>query len=466
MLKRFIPALILVLAFAGCTMAPKYERPAANISASWPEGGAYKASSAEGKAADISWKDYFRSESLTKLIELALENNKDLKIAALNIEKAAAAYRIQQSALFPDVTAGASATRQGVPDNISATGKSYTSSVYRANVNASYELDFFGKIRSLNQKALETYLATDEAHKSAKISLIAEVTNAYCAYLADRRLLELAQNTYSAQKQTYDVIKKKFDLGSGSELDVTQAEVQVETAKASFIQYTRLTAQAKNAIVLLAGAPVDGLLDGETIDSLSFMTDLPEGVPSQVLTSRPDIIAAEHSLMAANADIGAARAALFPSISLTGSFGLASDSLDTLFTSGAAYAWNFTPSLSIPIFNRGRIKANLEVAKVSEKIAAEQYEKALQTAFREVADQLAARGTYKDELSTQETLVNTSRKAFDLASLRYDNGITSYLNVLDAQRSLFAAEQKAVGVKQQYLTNLVTLYKVLGGGQI
>ncbi len=330
-----------------------------------------------------------------------------------------------------------------------------------------YELDFFGRIGSLNQKALEAYLSTEEAALNTRIALIAETADAYLAYLAEKELFLLAKNTLDAYEKTHDVVKLQYDVGSATQLDLAQAATSVESAKASIAQYTRLMAQAKNACTLLAGTFVDDLLDGrDSIDDLWFMETLPQGLPSRILMARPDIRQAEHQLKAANADIGAARAALYPSISLTSAFGLASDSLSALVKSGAAYAWNFSPLVSMPIFNREGLNASLEVARVNEKIAAAEYEAVIQVAFKEVADQLAAMGTYQDQLAAQDALVTATRKTYDLSSARYQNGIDNFLTVLDSQRSLFAAEQTAVTVKQAYLSNLVTMYKVLGGGQL
>ncbi len=465
--NKSLSLLLLVLLLAGCSMTPQYRQPQAPVAQNWPTGDSYLENEA-GFPSEISWQDYVQSATLKELIGRVLENNRDLKVAALNIEQAQAAYRIQKTNLTPTITANGSATRAGVPDDTSTTGRGYTYTSVSANVAlASYELDFFGRVRSLNEQALETYLATEEALVSARISLIAETANAYLGYLADQKLLQLARETRNTQQETYEVIKRQFEVGSATQLDVAQAATAVESARVSIAQYTRQLAQARNALVYLAGGPVDDLLNGdETIDSISFMTNLPAGLPSEVLLSRPDIRQAEHQLKAANADIGAARAALYPTISLTGSFGLASDSLDGLLHSGARYAWNFTPSLTIPIFNRGRLKASLAVAEVKEKIAAAQYEQAVQTAFREVADQLAARGTYQAQLDAQNALVAATGQAYELSRARYENGIDDFLTVLDSQRSLFAAQQGAVSVKQAYLANLVSLYKVLGGGQL
>jgi multidrug efflux system outer membrane protein len=464
--KRLIP-LLAVLFLAGCTMMPQYQQPELPIADSWPTGDAYTALQ-EGDAAAISWQDYIQSETLRQLIPRVLENNRNLKIAALNIEKAKATYRIQRSDTLPTVTAGVTAVRAEVPVDTSYYGTNYNYTTVTANIaTASYEFDFFGRIKSLNEEALESYLATEEALVSSRISLIAETANAYLSYLADKKLLALAEETHIAQQETYRVVKRQYEVGSATRLALAQSSTAVESARVSIAQYRRQLAQDSNAFSLLAGGSVADLLaNDESIDDIAFMQQLPIGLPSQVLLARPDIRQAEHQLKAANADIGAARAALYPSISLTGSFGLASDGLDGLFTSGAQYAWNFTPSLTVPIFNHGKLKASLEVAKVSEKIAAQQYLQAVETAFREVADQLAARGTYQEQLEAQNALVTATSEAYDLSKARYDNGIDSFLTLLDSQRSLFAAQQAAVNVKQASLTNLINLYKVLGGGQI
>ena len=468
MLNRLISALtVAAFILTGCSMIPQYQQPQLPVAGNWPTGDSYQEHEA-GKAAEIAWQDYMQSTTLKQLLNRVLDNNRDLKIAALNIEQAQAAYRIQRSNLVPTITANGNATRAGIPEDTSTSGEKYIYTTVNANVAlASYELDFFGRVRSLNEQALETYLATEEAFVSARISLIAETANAYLSYLADQQLLQLARETHATQLETFNVIKRQFEVGSATQLDVSQAATAVESARVSIAQYTRQLAQDQNALVYLAGGPVDDLLaGGEEIDSIRFMDNLPAGLPSEVLLARPDIRQAEHQLKAANADIGAARAALYPTISLTGAFGLASDSLDGLLHSGARYAWNFTPSLTIPIFNRGQLKATLEVAEVSEKIAAAQYEKAIQTAFQEVADQLAARGTYQSQLDAQNALVAASNQAYELSKARYENGIDDFLTVLDSQRTLFSAQQGAVTVKQAYLGNLVTLYRVLGGGQL
>lgn len=465
---KIIAAAVLVICISGCSLIPQHQVPKAMIEDAWPKGAAYQNVEVGNRAVNITWKNYFQSDTLRVIIERTLQNNRDLNIALLNIDRVKALYRIQKSGSLPVIDGGGAFSRNGTPEDISATGRSMTTSVFSANIGmTAYELDFFGRVKSLNKEALETYLATEEAFCNTRIALISQVAQAYLNYLADQKLLILAQNTHMAQEQTYEVIKRQFEIGAATRLDMNRAATSVESAKVSIAQYTRLVAQTKNALVQLAGTPVEDLMDSsDTIDTLDFLKHLPEGMPSEILTTRPDIRQAEHQLFAANADIGAARAALYPSIRLTGNFGLASDRLSSLFDSGAAYSWNFVPQISIPIFNRGSLKASIEVARVDEKIAAARYERVVQQAFREVADQLAARGTYEAQLNAQNALVHASQRAYSLSSLRYKNGIDDFLTVLDSQRSLFAAEQKEVTTRQEYLANLISIYKVLGGGQI
>ena len=473
---------VLILMTAGCSFIPKYQQPELPVEKSWAEPagqtGQDRDTAASEKAedsqpatpaADLAWQAYFQSEPLRQLISLTLENNRDLKVAVLNIEKARAAYRIQRADTFPVITGNAGVSRQGIPEDNSSTGSAYTSdTTMTANLAATaYELDFFGRVKSLNEQALETFLATEEGALNTRIALIAQTADAYLTLLADRKLLDLARSTCLAQKETYGVIKRQFEVGSATQLDLAQAATAVESARVSIARYTRQLAQAGNALTLLAGTSVTSLLAaGETIDDIRFKNTLPAGLPSQVLLARPDIRMAEHRLKAANADIGAARAALYPSIRLTGSLGFASQSLTSLFDVSESLAWNFAPSLTIPIFNREGLNASLEAAKVSEKIAVASYEGTVQTAFREVADQLDARKTYQDQLDAQNALVSATQEAYTLSKARYENGVDDFLSVLDSQRALFAAQQGAITVRQAYLSNLVNLYKVLGGGQI
>ncbi|WP_321495187.1 efflux transporter outer membrane subunit [uncultured Desulfobacter sp.] len=468
----------LLLFTAGCSFIPEYKQPEMPVTDAWPDENVQPAAgagqpTAAQTAADIAYQDYFTSRTLQQIIAMALENNRDMRVALLNIEQAKAAYRIKKSDELPVAAGSAGMSRSGIAEDNSQTGKAMTGDwMMTAGVGVTaYELDLFGRVRSLSQNALETFLATREAASSTRIALVAQTADAYVNLLAQRKLQHLAQETYTAQKVTYDVIKSQYDAGSTDQLALAQAATSTESAKASIYRYKRLAAQAENALVYLAGSGVYDLIKPcetslETIDNIGVLTQLPAGLPSRILLSRPDIQAAEHQLKAANASIGAARAALYPTISLTGSLGFASQGLSYLFDPSRSLSWTFSPNISIPIFSRGALNASLDSATVGEKIAAAQYEGAIQTAFREVADQLVARRHYKDELDAQNALVSATRQAYDLSKARYDNGIDDFLAVLDSQRSLFSAEQDAISLKQAYLSNLINLYKVMGGGKM
>ena len=463
----------LMLFTAGCSFIPEYSQPEMPVADAWPDKGLSANAGSGQAAADIEYQDYFTSQTLQQIIAMALENNRDMRVALLNIEQARAAYRIKKSDELPVIAGSTGVSRQGIAEDNSSTGKAYTTdTTMTAGLGiTAYELDLFGRVRSLSQSALESYLATQEAASSTRIALVAQTADAYVTLLAQRKLLQLAQETYKAQKSTYDVIKSQYDAGSTDQLALAQAATSTQSAKASIYQYKRLAAQAENALVYLAGSGVYDLIKiaedpCESIDEIGFLGQLPAGLPSQILLARPDIQAAEHQLKAANADIGAARAAMYPTVSLTGSLGFAAQGLSYLFDPSRSLSWGFSPNLSIPIFNRGGLKASLDVANVNEKIAAAQYEGAIQTAFREVADQLAARKHYKGQLDAQNALVSATRKAYRLSKARYDNGVDDFLTVLDSQRSLFTAEQGAISLKQAYLSNLINLYKVMGGGKM
>lgn len=469
-------AMGLIFLTTGCSMIPEYRQPAMPVAETWPGQAAETGPDGLPDAkpdnnlpvSNIAWQDYFQSEPLKRLIQRSLDNNRDLTVAVLNIERAKAAYRIQKTELLPTVSGKGSLSRQRIAEDFSARGKAYTEdTAYGANLGiAAYELDFFGRIRSLNKEALEIFLATEEAALNTRIALIAQTADSYTNLLTQQKLLVLANSTFNAQKKTYDVIKRQFEVGSVTQLDLAQATTSVESARVSIARYTRLAAQARNALTFLVGTSVEDILAlGETIDDIKFIENLPADIPSRILLARPDIRQAEHTLKAANADIGGARAALYPSITLTGSAGFASQGLSSLIEA-SSLAWNFAPSLTIPIFNRDGLRASLEAAEVNEKIAAAEYEKAIQTAFREVADQLAARRTYKDQLLAQNALVLADRQAYDLSKARYENGIDNFLVVLDSQRALFSAQQNAITLRQEFLSNLVNLYRAMGGGQM
>jgi multidrug efflux system outer membrane protein len=473
------------LILAGCsTLAPKHEQPAPPVPHTWPEGPAYAVGSAatgtatngaaasaaaapaapsQTAVADVAWQQFFTDARLRRLIDLALANNRDLRVAALNIDKARALYRIERADLVPSVDAGVSGSAQRTPASLSPTGRAGTTRRYDANVGVGYEIDFFGRVRSLNEAALQQYLATEEARRSAQVSLVAEIANAWLTLAADRERLRLARETLDNQRAAHTLIRHRFDNGVASQLDLRRAQTTVDAARADVARFTTLVAQDENALALLAGAPIDATLLPEGLDPVSTLAELPTGVPSQVLQRRPDIRTAEHRLQAANANIGAARAAFFPSVTLTAAGGVASDSLSDLFASGAG-AWSFVPRVVLPIFDGGRNRANLDAAQADRDIRIAEYEGAIQRAFREVADTLALRGTLGDQLDAQQSLVAATTDTHRLSDIRFRQGAQSYLEVLDAQREMVAAQQGLIAVRLSRLSNQVTLYKVLGGG--
>lgn len=459
---------IVFLMFSGCTMAPSYTRPEAPVPANWPSGPAYPATNADTAAqpaAATPWRSFFVDPQLQQVIELALANNRDLKLALLNVEKFRALYQIERSQLLPHVNATAGGNLQRVPATLSGTGKSVTRRQYSAGVGVSaYELDLFGRVRSLKDQALEEYLATEEAQRAAQISLIAAVVDSYLTLAADREQLALSRQTLESQKTSFDLTQKRFNAGVSSALDVHQAQTTVETARIQSATYTRLAAQDENQLTLLVGAPLPIELLPEVLAAeATLVQELPPGLPAETLLSRPDILQAEHHLIGANANIGAARAAFFPSITLTGSVGVGSDQLSGLFKAGSG-TWGFAPQITLPIFDAGRNRANLKAANVEREIAVAEYEKAIQTAFREVADALAERGTIDEQLAAQQSLTDATTQSQKLAEARYQRGVDSYLVLLDAQRTLFIAQQNLIATRLSRLNNRVTLYKVLGGG--
>ena len=463
---RFSLLAITAVLLAGCTLAPKYTRPEAPVPAGWPSGPAYdnaQASPGAPAAAELKWREFFTDERLRSIIEEALKNNRDLRVAALNVERARALYGIQRAELFPTVDAVGSGSKQRVPADLSSSGKAATTTQYGVNLGiTSWEIDFFGRIRSLKDAALQEYLATEQARHGAQILLVSGVANAYLALAADRENLRLARSTLDTQKEAYGLIRRRFDVGLSPELDLRQAQTRVDSARVDSAIYSRLAAQDENALDLLVGSKVPpGMLPDNVILASPFR-EISPGVSSEVLLRRPDILQAEDLLKAANANIGAARAALFPRISLMTAFGTASGELSGLFKPGSE-AWNFSPQIVAPIFD-ARARAALDAIKVEREIAVTQYEKAIQAAFREVADALAVRGTVEDQLSAQQSLVEAASVTYRLSNARYMKGIDSFLGVLDAQRSLYAAQQGLIAVRLTKFANQVRLYAVMGGG--
>jgi multidrug efflux system outer membrane protein len=450
----------------GCTMAPEYARPTAPVPPKWPKGAAYvetRAVTNAPEAPNLRWREFFTDRKLQQVIGTALTNNRDLRIAALNVERARAMYGIQRGELLPTVSATGSAIKQRIPANVEGFPEPMTIENYGVNLGvASWEIDFFGRIRSLKDRALEEYLATEQARRSAQILLVSSVAQAYLALAADRENLALAETTLEAQKGSYDLIKRRYDLGLAPELDLYRAQTPVDAARRDIARYVQQVAQDENALNLLVGSPAPSELLPAELGQVTPPKEISAGVSSAVLLRRPDVLQAEDLLKAANADIGVARAAFFPQISLTAAIGTASSDLSGLFKAGSG-AWSYAPQIVMPIFDARTWSAN-KAAKVQREIAVTQYEKAIQSAFREVADALAIRGTADQQVSAQQSLVHASAESYRLSNSRYDKGIDSYLGVLDAQRSLFAAQQGLVLLRLARVANQVNLYAVLGGG--
>lgn len=465
---RAATAGVALCALTGCSMATHYTRAEAPVPVAWPAGPAYQKSGAatavEKPVADIPWREFFVEPRLQKVIDLALEHNRDLRVAVLTIERTRALYQIQRNQLIPQINGTAGANIQRLPADLSGSGQARIARQYSVGLGvANYELDLFGRVQSLKDQALEQYLATEEARRAVQISLVAEVANAWLNLAGDHERLKLAQETLESQQKSLELIQRRFELGVSSELDLRQAQSRVEAARADSALYSGRVAQSENALNLAAGMALPPALLPSELTTVTAVSELPAGLPSDVLLRRPDILAAEHQLKGVQANIGAARAAFFPRIGLSASFGTASAKLTDLFQAGSA-AWNFVPQISVPLFDAGTNVANLQVAKTEREIALARYEKAIQSAFREVADTLAGNGTLGDQLTAQQALAEASNQSYRLAEARYSKGVDSYLTALDAQRSTYSARQGVITVRLARLANLVTLYKVLGGG--
>ncbi|WP_080424757.1 efflux transporter outer membrane subunit [Burkholderia ubonensis] len=467
---RVLP-LALVVALAACSMEPTYQRPDAPIPSAYPSGPAYSTPGAHAgqqngpAAADLGWRQFFVDPQLQQLIARALANNRDLRIATLNIDAARAQYRLQRAAQFPEIDANLGLNSQRLSPGLRAPGQSPLINTFSAGVGlTNFEIDLFGRVRSMSHAAQEQYLATVEAQRSVHISLVAEVGNAYLTLMADRELLKLAQDTLKNQQDVAAMIHRGKLAGGMAQLDEHRADTQVQTAQVAVEQYTRQVAQDENALTLLiGGGPLPaGVTNAMPLGNQHVLAEFPEGLPSTLLERRPDIMAAEHRLIAANANIGAARAAFFPKITLTGMLGVASATLAGLFSGGAA--WLFAPQLTMPIFDGGRNSANLDLATVEKDVNVANYERTIQSAFREVADSMAARTTFEREVNAQQKMIHDISETQRLAQMRFQNGVDDYFGVFDAQRQLFQAQQLLVTYKLAGLTSRVTLYKALGGG--
>ncbi len=466
-MKRLkLPVLGILIILGGCSLAPKYQQPQAPIPAQWPQGEAYKETKALAgtpTAQELKWQEFFTDKKLQKIIETALENNRDLRLAALNVERARSMYGIQRAELFPSVNTVGAGGKQRRSADLIAPDDSRTMEQYGVNLGiTAWEIDFFGRIRSLKDQALEAYLATEQARRSAQIALVSEVARTYLTLAADRENLKLAQSTLVTQQDSYDLIQKSYQFGLSTQIDLRRAQTQVDAARRDVPRYAQLASQDVNALNLLAGASVQKKILPAGLSSVTPLKDISPGLSSEALLNRPDIVAAEHRLKGAYALIGAARAAFFPRISLTTSVGTASDELSGLFGSGS-YTWNFAPQIIMPIFD-ARTWAAFRVSKANREIILTEYEKAIQTAFREVADALAVQGTINQQISAQQSLVDAAAETYRLSNKRYTIGIDSYLGVLDAHRSLYLQQQVLIELRLARLANQVRLYAVLGGG--
>ena len=457
-----LTTLVGALVLGGCSLIPTYERPVAPVPANFPNAAAAPAAAGQPTASAVAWQDYFTDPRLRKLIDTALKNNRDLRVAILNIEQARAQFQTTRAALFPVLDASATGSRQ----RPSLLGDGVASSYSVGLGVTAWELDFFGRVASLKDAALAQYLATEEARKATQISQVAAVANGWLAVLGDDEVLEITRRTMVTRDDSLKLTKLRFDNGVASEIDYRFAEAQAETARAAYAQQRRLRMRDENALALLLGAPVppEATAGSERgLQALAPMQDLPAGLPSDLLAERPDIRAAEQQLIGANANIGAARAAFFPRVTLTTSIGTTSSEFSNLFSSGTK-AWAFAPQITLPIFNAGANQANLDSARAGQRIAVAQYEKSIQSAFREVADALAGRATYDEELRAATAQSKAEETRFRLSDMRYRGGVSSGLDLLDAQRSLFTSQLATAQVRQARLQNQVVLYKTLGGG--
>lgn len=485
MLKHTAISAFVAAALAGCSLAPDYQRPALPVPSDWPDQprvqyGAYSHPTTVGlqpaaavapvgasPAAELGWRAFFRDPRLQALIALSLVNNRDLREAVSRVEEARAQYGIQRGAQWPSIGAGIQGTRQRMPPNMRVAGpdSSSVSSSYQAGIGlTTFEIDLFGRLRSLSEAAYQQYLATEQAQRSVHITLIGAVAQAYFTLRAADVQLDLTRKTLQSRQESYDLVRRRYDGGVASELDLNQAKGLLDSASADLAQLARIRAQSVNALTVLIGTPLtQDLPMPMEFGRDQLLASIPAGLPSDLLVRRPDIMSAESQLQAANANIGAARAAFFPTISLTGMLGVASTSLGTLFHGGQG-AWQFSPSITTPLFAGGSIREGLNLARARENIAVAQYEKSIQQAFREVSDALAGEATYTAQLDAQRALQTSTARTLELSNLRYTNGIDSYLQVQNAQVDFFNAQLGLVQTGLNALVNRVELYKALGGG--
>lgn len=461
--KRLVVAIASTVLLVGCSLAPEYQVPELSVPAHWNGEGQTKG--AEMQRPDLSWRNFFSDQTLQALISASLEHNQDMQIAALNVEVLRARYQIERSALYPEVGVSAGGSRQRVPGDLSASGSEAITERYDATVGlTSYELDFFAKTRNLSAAALENYLATEQAKRAFQTSLISEVAKTYFSWRTNNEQLALARATLKSFEQNLALIQRRFDSGVASALELAQAGTLLHQAGTQVARFDRLARQALNGLAYFSGHNVpEGMKESSPQTHTAGIAPLPARLSSDLLQRRPDVLEAEHRLKAAHADIGAARAAFFPSITLTASAGTASSELGGLFDSDSG-AWVFEPRINLPIFTGGRNQANLEVSETTREVRLAEYKRAIQQAFREVSDSLAARETLQNQVNAQRALVATLDDYYHLAHNRYQAGITSYLAVLDAQREHFAASQQLLSDRFDQISAEIELFRSLGGG--
>lgn len=464
--------ILAALALSGCNMAPRYARPALPVPDRTPGGPAYAEAAAQADSpeeavdlAAMSYAEFFTDPRLRGTIEVALENNRDLRKAVANVEQARAQFRVQRADIFPTIGAEAGATYQDSPLSTSTQGGSGRTDIYSVSAGVSaWEIDLFGRLRNLSESARQEFFAARRNRDAARVTLVAEVATAWLALAADRERLAIARKTADAFRQTVELTQARLESGIASELEVRQARTSYDQARTDIAELTTLIAQDRNALNLLAGTVLDEELLPDTLsDGDVTVVQLPSSLPSQVLLARPDVAAAEHRLIAANADIGAARAAFFPNISLTSAFGTISMGLSGLFDGGSE-SWSVAPSASVSIFDFGRNSGNLRYARATYDAMVADYEGTVQTAFREVADALARRGTIDEQLQAQMSLRDNAQQAYRLADARFRFGVEGFLNSLDSQRSFYAAEQSLIATRLAKDVNAVELYRATGGG--
>lgn len=458
---RYISMALVPFLVSGCvSLAPEYDRPNAPIPSTWE----MKVHHNDHSVLDLSWRAFICDERLSKVVAQSLEQSRNLRKAVANIEAARATYRIQKSAELPTIAADLTGSKARNVTGANSTAISQNSS---ATVGlSSYELDLFGKARSLSEAEFETYKGVEEAERSVRITLIAETTTAWLTYASDQSLLTLSKQTEQSAKRSLELVQKRVELGIDSKVSLYNAQTIVHQARADVASYTTKVAQDRAALELLVGGKVDERLLPSALEvaSQNWIADVPVGLSSEILLSRPDVLEAEHNLKASNANIGIARAAYFPSITLTSKGGVGSSTLSGLFSGGTSTIWSFVPNISLPLFDAGERDANLDYAKAKRDGYVATYEATIQTAFSEVASALARRATIYEQYSAQEALVEANQQSYTLYDARYQKGVDTYLNALLAQRSFYSSQQSLILVRLEELSNRVTLYRVLGGG--